>query len=614
MIYKIDIDGKALYRNVDELNVINPKLTLEDNNSGSLTFKLPSNHPRYNDIKMMKSELIVYRDNKEIWRGRPTLITEDFYKNKKVECEGELAYLNDVIQPQKKYQNYTPDRFLRALITEYNKRCDTNRKFTVGKVTVTDKNDSILRYTNWDNTLECINDKLIKQFGGHLRIRHVGNTRYLDYLQNWTGTNSQIIRFGVNIVDFSTNYDVTDIATAIIPLGARQEKKTIEALEEHLTIKSVNNGSVYLSNTNAVKEFGWIEKVVKWDDVTIAKNLKSKGEKYLKDYQFDKMQLELTAVDLANLEVEYDGLELLQQVRVKSTPHGLDRLFPITKMQLSLDNPAKDTLTLGVEESKSLTTKNSQISSDINRQLEETATISSVKEEATKVATELIKGGITGGYVVTTPNEILIMNNKDKSKATKVWRWNVNGLGYSKNGYNGTYGTAITMNGQIVADYITAGTLSADRIKGGALKLGGSGYNTNGKLTVVNKNNKTIVQADNNGLTATAGTVGGWTLSNNRMYYKFNSSNKVQLGGIGVSDKSHNIAIGAIDENKGVYKWNITSEGIASSLNMNYGNIKDNVTFDYKTNKLSPGNKSDVFTTAVRNIVHDYLMQLGLLK
>ena len=62
MKYKIDVDGKALYRNVDELNLLNPQLNLEDNNSGSLTFKMPSNHPRYDDIKLIKSEVIVYRD------------------------------------------------------------------------------------------------------------------------------------------------------------------------------------------------------------------------------------------------------------------------------------------------------------------------------------------------------------------------------------------------------------------------------------------------------------------------------------------------------------------------------------------------------------------------
>lgn len=621
MKYKIDVDGKALYRNVDELNLLNPQLNLEDNNSGSLTFKMPSNHPRYDDIKLMKSEVIVYRDDKEIWRGRPILVTEDFYKNKSVECEGELAYLNDVIQPQKEYKNYTPDRFLRALITEYNKRCDKDRWFHVGEVTVIDKNDSILRYTNWDNTLECINDKLIKQFGGHLRIRHVGNIRYLDYLQGWTGINSQTIRFGVNIVDFSTNYDVTDIATAIIPLGARQEKKTIEALEEYLTIKSVNSGSVYLSNTNAVKEFGWIEKVIKWDDVTLPSNLKAKGEKYLTDYQFDTMQLELTAVDLANMDVNYEGIELLQEVQVKSTPHGLDKLFPVTKMQLSLDNSANDKLTLGVEQSKSLTAKNSEATSEINKRLDVTATISSVKQTAVDTATELIKSGVDGGHVVTSSNEILIMDNEDKTKAKNVWRFNQNGIGYSKTGYNGTYGTAITMDGQIVADYITAGTLSADRIKGGTLTLGGSGYNINGQMTVLDKNNKVIGNINRDGAYFVNCKIGNWAVyGGDWLGYEFNNKSYVRLGG-----KQY-----IIDNNKEVlrdsaisgYYWGITTIGEATLKRLyvrgkitcetiEYATLNGAVGEDcyiyFKRPYGQTGSYADNFTGAVNTLIADYL-------
>ena len=71
---------------------------------------------------------------------------------------------------------------------------------------------------------------------------------------------------------------------------------------------------------------------------------------------------------------------------------------------------------------------------------------------------------------MTRKNEILIMDTADKNTAKKVWRWNAGGLGYSKTGYNGTYGTAITMNGAIVADFITTGTLNADLIRAGTLK------------------------------------------------------------------------------------------------------------------------------------------------
>ena len=61
-------------------------------------------------------------------------------------------------------------------------------------------------------------------------------------------------------------------------------------------------------------------------------------------------------------------------------------------------------------------------------------------------------------------SEIVIMDTNDISTATNVWRWNSGGLGYSSTGYNGTYSTAITSSGQIVADFVSTGTMSADRI------------------------------------------------------------------------------------------------------------------------------------------------------
>lgn len=71
-----------------------------------------------------------------------------------------------------------------------------------------------------------------------------------------------------------------------------------------------------------------------------------------------------------------------------------------------------------------------------------------------------------GGYVVKTRNELFIMDNQAPNEAEKVWRWNINGLGYSSTGISGPYGIAITSDGKIVADYITTGQMSIERIVG----------------------------------------------------------------------------------------------------------------------------------------------------
>ena len=71
-----------------------------------------------------------------------------------------------------------------------------------------------------------------------------------------------------------------------------------------------------------------------------------------------------------------------------------------------------------------------------------------------------------GGYVYKTRNELFIMDNENPNEAQKVWRLNLNGLGYSSTGIGGPYGLAITSNGQIVVDYITTGQMAIERIVG----------------------------------------------------------------------------------------------------------------------------------------------------
>ncbi|WP_346913741.1 phage tail spike protein [Clostridium sp.] len=106
---------------------------------------------------------------------------------------------------------------------------------------------------------------------------------------------------------------------------------------------------------------------------------------------------------------------------------------------------------------------------NIMKELEKIPNGDEILQQAKESASQLIKAGLKDSYVIVRPNEVLIMNTKDINTATKVWRFNVNGLGYSSTGYYGTYGLAITMDGAIVADFITTGVLNANLIKTGVL-------------------------------------------------------------------------------------------------------------------------------------------------
>ena len=116
--------------------------------------------------------------------------------------------------------------------------------------------------------------------------------------------------------------------------------------------------------------------------------------------------------------------------------------------------------------------RSSLAGSIVAREKETDADISatqSVLGDAIDRATALITGN-TGGYIYTKlnasgePEAILIMDDPDINNATKVWQWNLGGLGHSSTGTNGPYTTAITQDGEIVADFIKTGTLDASLI------------------------------------------------------------------------------------------------------------------------------------------------------
>jgi len=463
-MYRVLCDGLPIYDLRDEeLVLIDPKLTLEVNKAGSFEFKMPPDHPQYDLPQKMKSCIQVYQDDVEIFNGRPIEQKTDFYNRKYINCEGQLAYLNDSIQRPAEYHDMTVRGYLETLIAAHNAQVDENKQFTVGIVTVTDNNDSLYRYTNYNSTMTEIKEDLVDDLGGYLRVRNENGKHYLDYIAEYENKNTQTIEFGENLVDLSRNFDWSELVTAIIPLGAKLEESPIAALEQRLTIESVNNGCDYIANAEALATYGWIVKTITWDDVTTAEMLLSKGKKWLTDNQFEEMVIEAKAVDLHYTDSEIEQFKLGDNIKVHSTLHGIDRYFPLTKMTIQLNSLSSNTITLGTTVSTAVTAKTISISAATQKVNESVPVPSAIVKEAINQATALITAA-THGHVVTTAEEQLIMDTNDVNTAEKVWRWNLNGLGYSSTGYNGTYATAITMDGQIVGERLVGGSVSAEKI------------------------------------------------------------------------------------------------------------------------------------------------------
>ena len=463
-MYRVLCDGLPIYDLRDEnLVLIDPKLDLEVNKAGSFSFKMPPQHPQYELPQKMLSCIQVFQDDEEVFNGRITECNIDFYNRKQLTCEGQLAYLNDSIQRPAEYHDITVRGYLETLITQHNKQVAKDRQFKVGIVTVTDSNDSLYRYTNYNSTMKEIKEDLVDDLGGYLRVRNVNGTAYLDYISDYENVSTQSIEFGENLLDFSRNTDVSDIATVFIPLGAKLEESPIAALEQRLTIESVNKGSDSLVNLEAVKKFGYISKTVTWDDVTTPEMLLYKANKYITDYQWDSMTLEVNAVDMHWTDADVEQFKLGDKIKAHSSLHGLDRYFPLSKISVQLNNLSSSKFTLGTVVNTKLTSRSHTISNTASKAVETIPVPSAIVKQAVDQATALITAA-THGHVVTTANEQLIMDTNDVNTARKVWRWNLNGLGYSSTGYNGTYKTAITMDGQIVGERLVGGSVSAEKL------------------------------------------------------------------------------------------------------------------------------------------------------
>lgn len=468
-MYRVYCNNSPLYDLRDEdLVLISPIVKIGENTAGSFEFSILPKHPHYEEVNELTSVITAYDGDEEIFCGRVVEITKDLYNRKKVICEGELAYFNDSIQRPARYQGLTVRGYLETLVNIHNQQVKNqgiDKTFKVGAVTVQDNNDYVYKYTNWESTLEVIKTDLLKTYGGYLRIRKENGVRYLDYLADYPNTNTQVIEFGSNLLDFTHDMVASDIVTAVIPIGARLEDVTeVEGLDAYLTIKDVNGGVDYVYSQEAVKSYGWIFKTVKWDDVHVADNLLKKGKEYLSDIQFAQITLTVSAIDLHMLHVDMERIKVLDRIRVTSTPNGLDRFFPVSEMTIYLDKPSNNKLTLGTSYSKnSLSTKTESNITSIKDKIEELPKKSEILEEAKENASQLIHSA-TNGHVVTTADEQLIMDTADKKTARKLWRWNLNGLGYSKTGYNGTYETAITMDGQIVGERLVGGSVDASKL------------------------------------------------------------------------------------------------------------------------------------------------------
>lgn len=471
-MYKVYLDGRILYYPGDEEAIIADSILSQAvNDSGTFTFSLPEDNPEYENIQARISMLQVTKDDKEIFYGEVLSIDKDIDKIKQVYAVGELAFLFNSVQPQAVYHDLSPRQMLETWLNIHNSQVEEKKRFYVGIVTVHDSNDSLYRYTNQETTLDCIREKLCDKLDGYLRIRKTGGKRYLDLvtLQDYGKICEQPVQFGANLIDYVENVSGEDIATACIPRGGKLDESPIEGLEAYTDITSVNGGKDYVYIQKAVDTYGWIYKVVDWDDVFIPANLKAKAEKWLTDNQYENMTLDITAVDMSILNADFETWELGDSIHAVAEPFGMDRYFPVFSRELHLQAPEEDRMQLGTTARKDYVRQNQAQNSQTKNEFEKVHQTSSFLQSAIDNATQMMTGS-NGGYKVTEFDEDgrwlrdLYMNAPKKEDATNIMQINMNGIGFSREGFSGPYKNAWTIDGVLAGEFIKAGTVQTEAL------------------------------------------------------------------------------------------------------------------------------------------------------
>ena len=341
-------DDMTVYNSrLNDYALLGLKTTAGVNKGGTAEIVMPPGHPAYDGFISYRSIVEIARDDELLFRGRALYPTDDFYNRRTITCEGERCFLRDAVMRPYLYQD-TPAVIFADVIGLYNAQVEAAKQFQVGTVTVTDANDYIRLESEKAEQVADTIDKLVERCGGY--IVFTTNDEGLRVI-NWYAAlgyqSGQVIEFGENLLDFSRTQSSTDLATRIIPYGAKSEETG-----ERVTITSVNDGLDFIEDADAVALRGVIAKPVYWDDVTEPANLLTKAQQYLATSKMIITTLELSAVDLAVLDKDIDSLRVGDTIQVKSQPHGVDDSFLLRERTYNLLDPAQDKVVLG----KDLTT------------------------------------------------------------------------------------------------------------------------------------------------------------------------------------------------------------------------------------------------------------------
>lgn len=268
---------------------------------------------------------------------------------------------------------------------------------------------------------------------------------------NWTislltsvgNDNGETIIYGKNMQGFDVFEDWSSVCTKLLPVG-------YDGLL--LPERYIESDIEYDKPYTRIIDFETDLEPEEQTEANLITELRTKAQTYIQENKVPKVSYTIISNINGDLEIG-DTVKVL---------HPFVEIFTeVLEYEYNLISKKVVSLTFG-NYNRDVKAKFNNIKNTIN-QINETI---SKQEVAINAQTNLINSLNKNGYVYIDDNEILILDSLPKENAHNVWRFGLGGIGFSSNGYEGPFETAITMNGQINANFITTGTMSVSRIEG----------------------------------------------------------------------------------------------------------------------------------------------------
>lgn len=373
MGYRVLYDNQLLFDPYTDDRITDTKLSSKLNAASYFDFTISSTHSLYSKIEERAGEVRIYFNNLILFKGEITKIEEDFEGNYSVSCTGVLDYLTATrVRPYSTVQGEQPltcpatvDGYFQWLINQHNSNClDSRKRFSVGvnQGNMLDKNNYIYRSSEQrPTTASEIEDKILNSVGGYLFARYQDDLNILDLYADVHDVNTQIIDYGVNILDFTKTTTAETQYTAVVATGYTPDppEGQTDVKMKPITLEGCADGGTPYSSTiikmgdrvydvEAVARYGYREYYVSNTDIKTHDGLLEYACKTLNTLLSPALTISVRAVDLALILGEkYQHLQLGQAVRVRSKPRKVDEYLMVNSIDLDLMNPENTTFDLG---------------------------------------------------------------------------------------------------------------------------------------------------------------------------------------------------------------------------------------------------------------------------